>query len=148
MSLGRQCVVGNLVDIAARDVFAAEVSFAQGRIEAIRPIDEKLSTFLLPGFIDSHVHVESSMLVPTEFARAAVLHGTVASVSDPHEIGNVLGVSGVNYMLENAARSPLKFYFGAPLACLRHRSSRQAQRSRSKKSSNCSTIRGSAISAK
>ena len=107
-------VVGNLVDIAARRVFAAEVCVAEGRIAAIRPVDETPSTFLLPGFVDSHVHVESSMLVPTEFARAAVAHGTVASVSDPHEIGNVLGVAGVRYMLENAAESPFKFYFGAP----------------------------------
>ena len=68
----------------------------------------------MPGFIDAHVHVESSMLVPSEFARAAVLHGTVASVSDPHEIGNVLGVAGVRYMLDNASLSPFKFYFGAP----------------------------------
>jgi len=68
----------------------------------------------LPGFIDAHVHIESSMLVPTEFARAAVRHGTVATVSDPHEIGNVLGVAGVEYMLANAAQSPFKFYFGAP----------------------------------
>jgi len=114
MSVGNQRVVGNLVDIAARRVFPAEISLAEGRIAAIRPVDEQPATFLLPGFIDSHVHVESSMLVPSEFARAAVLHGTVASVSDPHEIGNVLGVAGVRYMLENAARSPFKFYFGAP----------------------------------
>src|SRR5262245_58236890 len=70
--------------------------------------------FLLPGFIDAHVHIESSMLVPSEFARAAVVFGTVATVSDPHEIGNVLGVEGVHYMLENASRVPFKFYFGAP----------------------------------
>jgi adenine deaminase len=75
---------------------------------------QKPNTYLLPGFIDAHVHVESSMLVPTEFARAAVRHGTVATVSDPHEISNVLGVAGVEYMLANAAQSPFKFYFGAP----------------------------------
>jgi adenine deaminase len=69
---------------------------------------------VLPGFVDAHVHIESSMLVPSEFARAAVIHGTVATVSDPHEIGNVLGVAGVRYMLANAARVPLKFNFGAP----------------------------------
>ena len=72
------------------------------------------ATYLLPGFIDAHVHIESSMLVPSEFARAAVVHGTVATVSDPHEIGNVLGVAGVEYMLENASHVPFKFYFGAP----------------------------------
>ena len=114
MNVASQRVVGNLVDIAARRIFAAEVHLADGRVAAIQPIDETPSTYLLPGFIDSHVHVESSMLVPSEFARAAVLHGTVASVSDPHEIGNVLGVAGVHYMLENASQSPFKFYFGAP----------------------------------
>ncbi len=117
MPVRRQRVVGNVVDIAARRVFSAEVCLAEGRIASIRPTDDKVSTYLLPGFIDAHVHVESSMLVPSEFARAAVVQGTVATVSDPHEIGNVLGVAGVRYMLENAAQSPLKFYFGAP-ACV------------------------------
>ncbi|MCA9230875.1 MAG: adenine deaminase [Planctomycetales bacterium] len=114
MSVGHQVLVGNLVDIAARRVFAAEVTVAEGRVVSIRPVDQSPGTYLLPGFIDAHVHVESSMLVPTEFARAAVQHGTVASVSDPHEIGNVLGVAGVQYMLDNASASPFKFYFGAP----------------------------------
>ena len=107
-------VSGQLVDIEERRIFAAEATLADGRIAAIEPVDSAPATFLLPGFIDAHVHIESSMLVPTEFARAAVLHGTVATVSDPHEIGNVLGVAGVEYMLKNASQSPLKFYFGAP----------------------------------
>ena len=107
-------VIGNVVDIRARRIFAAEVKFQEGRIIAIEPVDTTPATFLLPGFIDAHVHVESSMLVPSEFARAAVVHGTVATVSDPHEIGNVLGVAGVEYMLANAAQVPFKFYFGAP----------------------------------
>ena len=85
-----------------------------GRIVAIDAASDRPATFLLPGFVDAHVHIESSMLVPSEFARAAVVHGTVATVSDPHEIGNVLGVAGVRYMLENAAQVPFKFYFGAP----------------------------------
>ncbi len=110
-------VAGQLVDIAGRRLFGAEVTVADGRIAAIEPLDDAPATFLLPGFIDAHVHIESSMLVPTEFARTAVLHGTVATVSDPHEIGNVLGVAGVEYMLDNASQSPLKFYFGAP-ACV------------------------------
>jgi adenine deaminase len=107
-------VVGNVVDIAGRRTYPAEVTVELGRIAAIKPTDARPSTYLLPGFIDAHVHVESSMLVPSEFARAAVVHGTVATLSDPHEIGNVLGVAGVHYMLENAAQVPLKFNFGAP----------------------------------
>jgi adenine deaminase len=68
----------------------------------------------MPGFIDAHVHVESSMLVPSEFARLAVCHGTVATISDPHEIANVCGIEGVEYMIENGNLVPFKFYFGAP----------------------------------
>jgi adenine deaminase len=107
-------VVGNVVDIRGRRTYAAEVKYLDGRIASIDPVDSQPTIFLLPGFIDAHVHVESSMLVPSEFARAAVTHGTVATVSDPHEIGNVLGVAGVEYMLANAAGSPFKFFFGAP----------------------------------
>jgi len=119
---GKKKVAGQVVDIVGRRTFAAEVVFSAGRIVAIEPLDDVLAssapaTYLMPGFIDAHVHVESSMLVPTEFARTAVVHGTVATVSDPHEIGNVLGVAGVEYMLDNASHSPLKFYFGAP-ACV------------------------------
>jgi adenine deaminase len=107
-------IVGNVVDILGRRTYAAEVVVENGRIAAINASASRPSTFLLPGFIDAHVHIESSMLVPSEFARAAVVHGTVATVSDPHEIGNVLGVAGVQYMLENAAQVPFKFFFGAP----------------------------------
>ena len=114
MNAGSQTIVGQVVDIAGRKIAAAEVSVVDGRIAAITPTTKPASTFLLPGFVDAHVHVESSMLVPSEFARAAVVHGTVATVSDPHEIGNVLGVAGVHYMLENASHVPFKFYFGAP----------------------------------
>jgi len=109
-----QAVLGNVVDIPGRRVYAAEVRLADGRIAAIEPTNQPADSFLLPGFVDAHVHVESSMLVPSEFARAAVVHGTVATVSDPHEIGNVLGVAGVHYMLDNGAQTPFKFYFGAP----------------------------------
>ena len=114
MFMNSGSVVGKVVDIRGRRVYAARVKFLDGRIAAIEPVDAQPEKFLLPGFIDAHVHVESSMLVPSEFARAAVTHGTVATVSDPHEIGNVLGVAGVEYMLANAATSPFKFYFGAP----------------------------------
>src|SRR5688572_20152330 len=107
-------LTANVVDITARRTFPADVVVEGGRITAITETTARPTTYLLPGFIDAHVHIESSMLVPSEFARAAVVHGTVATVSDPHEIGNVLGVEGVRYMLENAAHVPLKFNFGAP----------------------------------
>lgn len=109
-------VRSNVVDLAARTVTPAEVRVSDGKITAIEPLPtgEAVEGFLVPGFIDAHVHVESSMLVPTEFARAAVVHGTVGSVSDPHEIGNVLGVAGVEYMLAQGDQTPFKFCFGAP----------------------------------
>src|SRR3954452_23378303 len=107
-------IVGNVVDILGRRMFTAEVVIERGRIAAVRETKAHAGNYLLPGFIDAHVHIESSMLVPSEFARAAVVHGTVATVSDPHEIGNVLGVAGVEYMLENAGHVPFKFFFGAP----------------------------------
>ncbi len=107
-------LVANLVDIPGRRCYPVEVAVTAGRVTAIKPAAAKPETYLLPGFIDAHVHIESSMLVPSEFARKAVVYGTVATVSDPHEIGNVLGVAGVRYMLENAAQVPFKFYFGAP----------------------------------
>ena len=114
MNAQPQTVAGKVVDVRARRVQACAVTIADGRIAAIEPTQDTVTGYLLPGFVDAHVHIESSMLVPTEFARAAVVHGTVATVSDPHEIGNVLGSAGVRYMLENAAHSPFKFYFGAP----------------------------------
>jgi adenine deaminase len=118
MTNRRWFVTGKLVDIPGRQVRPSKVHVESGRIAAIEPLmaDEAAlaDTLLMPGLIDAHVHIESSMLVPTEFARMAVTHGTVATVSDPHEIANVLGVSGVEYMLANAAQSPMKFCFGAP----------------------------------
>ena len=107
----------NLVDIPARATYPATLRVAQGRVAALErtgdaPVPGR--PYALPGFVDAHVHVESSLLVPSEFARLALPHGTVATVSDPHEIGNVLGVAGVRYMLDNAAQVPFKFCFGAP----------------------------------
>ena len=107
-------VKANLIDIVAKEIFAAEVTILNKKIISITRISEVLSTYILPGFIDAHVHIESSMLVPSEFARIAVKHGTVATISDPHEIANVLGVAGVDYMIENAKQVPFHFYFGAP----------------------------------
>ena len=105
-----------LVDLHERRIYPAEITIENGRIQKIRAADSapEGSGYLLPGFVDAHVHVESSMLPPAEFARMAVVHGTVATVSDPHEIANVLGTEGVEYMLADAARTPFKFCFGAP----------------------------------
>jgi adenine deaminase len=107
-------IKSNLIDIIARETFPAEVTIENNRIVSIKRIDEKVNTYILPGFVDAHVHVESSMLVPSEFARIAVTHGTVGTISDPHEIANVLGVTGVDYMIDNAKQVPFHFYFGAP----------------------------------
>jgi adenine deaminase len=108
-------IKGNLVDIPNRNIFPALVEIADGKILQISPIQQDTALpYVMPGFIDAHVHVESSMLVPSEFARLAVVHGTVATVSDPHEIANVCGMAGVEYMIENGNQVPFKFYFGAP----------------------------------
>jgi adenine deaminase len=92
----------------------ATVTLDNGRIAAIAPAPGPFATYLLPGFIDAHVHIESSMLVPAAFARLAVTHGTVATVSDPHEIANVLGTPGVTFMADNARGLPFTFWWGAP----------------------------------
>ena len=85
-----------------------------GHIQKIEPCETAPDQFLIPGFIDSHVHIESSMLVPSEFAKLAVVHGTVATISDPHEIANVCGMKGVEFMIANGKTVPFKFHFGAP----------------------------------
>src|SRR5215469_7112487 len=107
-------VRGNVVDLHRRRIFGGEVVVDGGKIVEIRETGERHETYLMPGFVDAHIHIESSMLVPSEFARMAVVHGTVATVSDPHEIANVLGVSGVEFMIENGKTVPFKFHFGAP----------------------------------
>lgn len=109
-------IVGNVVDIPNKTISLSRVEVKDGIIVAIIPLGEHVENekFILPGFIDSHVHVESSMLIPSEFARLAVVHGTVATISDPHEIANVCGLKGVEYMIENGRQVPFKFNFGAP----------------------------------
>ncbi len=114
MPAHRFCVSGNVVDIPGRRVTPGNVWIEEGRIASIEPASTAENVFILPGFIDAHVHIESSMLVPSEFARLAVLHGTVATVSDPHEIANVLGILGVDFMIRNGSQVPFHFYFGAP----------------------------------
>ena len=108
-------VSGNIVDIFHKTIFPGTVLVEQGRIRSIlHKEDRHYDNYVLPGFVDAHIHIESSMLVPSEFARLATVHGTVATVSDPHEIANVLGISGVRFMLANAAQTPFKIAFGAP----------------------------------
>jgi adenine deaminase len=105
---------GHLIDLHDRTVRPATVHVRDGVIERIEPAEDVPGRYLLPGFVDAHVHVESSMLTPSEFARAATPHGTVATVSDPHEIANVLGVEGVEYMIADGEQVPFHFAFGAP----------------------------------
>lgn len=106
---------GLIVDVHARRQYPGVVTIDDDRIASItEDATVDVSTCIMPGYVDAHVHVESSMLVPSEFARLAVVHGTVATVSDPHEIGNVCGVDGVRYMLDNGEQVPFTFAFGAP----------------------------------
>lgn len=104
----------NYVDIENKTILPVELVIENDIIKSISNTDKPTQNYILPGFVDAHVHIESSMLVPTEFAKEAVIHGTIATVSDPHEIANVLGNEGVYFMLDNAKKSPLKFNFGAP----------------------------------
>jgi adenine deaminase len=117
-------ITGNLVDVHQKRIYPAEIIVENERIKSIKEIhnsplskgvlSDTTQTYILPGFIDAHVHIESSMLVPSEFARLAVVHGTVATVSDPHEIANVCGMKGVEFMIDNGKTVPFKFHFGAP----------------------------------
>ncbi len=107
-------ISGNIVDVLNQRIFTGTLHLQNGLLASVieEPVTE--DQYILPGLVDAHIHIESSMLIPTEFARAAVIHGTVATVSDPHEIANVLGMRGVQFMLDNAKETPFKFYFSAP----------------------------------
>lgn len=107
-------IKGQFIDIINQQIFPASVEIKEGKIHAVKKIEAAPAHMILPGFIDAHIHIESSMLAPSEFAVTAVGHGTVGTISDPHEIANVLGVEGVEYMIDNGNTVPLKFHFGAP----------------------------------
>lgn len=107
-------IKGKLVDIVSRETYNALLKIEDGKIIDIIKINEEQSTYILPGFVDSHVHIESSMLPPREFSKLAVKQGTIGTVSDPHEIANVCGIEGVDYMIRNSERTPLKLHFNAP----------------------------------
>ena len=107
-------IAGQYVDIVGKQIYPANIQVENGSIVAISPCENAPLQYLLPGFIDSHVHIESSMLIPSSFASLAVLHGTIGTISDPHEIANVCGVDGVHYMIDNGKKVPFHFFFGAP----------------------------------
>jgi adenine deaminase len=107
-------VSGHLVDVVGKRIFKGSIKVEEGIIVSINEQDDVPDIYIMPGLIDAHIHIESSMLIPSEFARLAVVHGTVATVSDPHEIANVLGVPGVKFMIENGKKVPFRFNFGAP----------------------------------
>jgi adenine deaminase len=107
-------IQGQIVDIPNRKIYSGEITIENGKITSIIEAAHNVKTYILPGFVDAHIHIESSMLVPSEFAKIAVLHGTVGTISDPHEIANVLGRDGVHYMIDNGKKVPFKFHFGAP----------------------------------
>jgi adenine deaminase len=108
-----QTISANFVDLFNKKIFPATITY-NAKIIDIKPSDTLCNNYIMPGFVDAHIHIESSMLVPSAFAAIAVKHGTVATVSDPHEIANVCGIEGVKYMIDNGNKVPFKFNFGAP----------------------------------
>jgi adenine deaminase len=114
MENGARAISGNIVDVLKGEINPGTLTILDGKILDVVREEKRYDTFIIPGLIDAHVHIESSMLTPSEFARLAVIHGTVATISDPHEIANVLGIDGVNYMIQDGRKTPFKFYFGAP----------------------------------
>lgn len=107
-------IQGQYVDILNKRIYPATLKIEQGVIVSITETNDAPGHYIMPGFIDSHVHIESSMLVPSSFARLAVVHGTIGTISDPHEIANVCGLEGVQYMIDNGKKVPFHFFFGAP----------------------------------
>ena len=112
--MDRFSLEGSIVDVVNRKIYKGEIVIINGKIDKIVPRGTSSDKYILPGLIDSHIHIESSMLVPSEFSKAAVKHGTVATVSDPHEIANVLGQMGIDFMIENSKKVSFKIFFGAP----------------------------------
>jgi adenine deaminase len=107
-------ISGKIIDVINKKIFPGEILVKGRKIVKIRLTRKAQNVFIIPGLIDAHIHIESSMLVPSEFSRLAVRHGTIAAISDPHEIANVLGIEGINFMHLNGRKVPFKFYFGVP----------------------------------
>jgi adenine deaminase len=116
MELGQNMenITGNLLNISTEEIYGAEIGFDNGLITCIKPVEGDFNSLILPGFIDSHIHIESSMLCPSRFAEAVVPHGTCSVVADPHEIANVMGLEGIRYMLKDVSSVPLKMFLTAP----------------------------------
>ena len=114
MKKTNKIIRGKIVDVINKSIYNGEVVIEGDNIKEINKVNKDFPNYIMPGLIDAHIHIESSMLIPSEFAKIAVRHGTVATVSDPHEIANVLGNKGIEFMLQNAETVPFKFYFGAP----------------------------------
>lgn len=107
-------VYGNIVNVERGEIFSGKILIENGVISRISKISRNFKEYIIPGFLDSHIHIESSMLMPSEFARIASIHGTIGVLADPHEIANVLGIKGIYYLIDNASKVPFKFFFGAP----------------------------------
>lgn len=107
-------IKGNILNVFTEEIYPAEIIIENGIIKCVKPIERDFKNLILPGFIDAHIHIESSMLTPSRFAEAAVPHGTTSVVSDPHEIANVMGLDGIKYMVDDAASVPLRVFFTAP----------------------------------
>lgn len=107
-------IKGNLVDVFTESIYPAEVKIRDNIIECVKPVNSKFDRYILPGLIDAHIHIESSMLTPSTFANTVVPHGTTSVISDPHEIANIVGIKGIEYMIRDSANVPLNFYFTAP----------------------------------
>ena len=103
-------ITGNIVDVISKTITKGKILFENGKIIAIEPTDIVDNQYIIPGFVDAHIHIESSMMLPSEFARYSVIHGTVACVCDPHEMANVCGVKGIDYMIENGRNSPMALW--------------------------------------
>ena len=105
---------GNLLNVSTEEIYGAEISIENGIVKCVKPVKGDFKRLIFPGFIDAHIHIESSMLTPSRFAEVVVPHGTTSVVSDPHEIANVMGIKGINYMINDSSTVPLKVFLTAP----------------------------------
>jgi adenine deaminase len=105
---------GHIVDLVSESIFPGNIEWENGKIRSVTPRKQVDHQYILPGLIDAHLHVESSMMPPSELARLVLPHGTIACVCDPHEIANVCGIPGIHFMIENGESSPMYFFFGMP----------------------------------